>query len=101
MRRRPDRPGGHDNGEKRQVSEVSGLFAETIDGPTLAAEAGLRYIDDEIPGYCRIGRGRGFSYHTSRGGPARDSEVERFRSLAIPPAWKDVWIAPSPEPASA
>lgn len=76
---------------------MSGLFAETIHGPTLAAEAGLRYIDDEIPGYRRIGRGHGFSYQTSRGGPARDSEVERFKSLAIPPAWKDVWIAPSPD----
>ncbi len=38
-------------------------------------------------------RGRGFSYHDAAGRPIHDTEViDRVRGLAIPPAWKDVWI---------
>lgn len=62
----------------------------------LAAEAGLRYVSDEAPGYRRIRRGRGFSYSMPEGGPVTDSERERIKSLAIPPAWEGVWISPDP-----
>jgi DNA topoisomerase IB len=38
-------------------------------------------------------RGRGFSYLDEKGRPVRDADVlERIRTLAIPPAWTDVWI---------
>jgi DNA topoisomerase-1 len=41
--------------------------------------------------------GRGFRYEDSRGRPISDPEqVERIESLAIPPAWRDVWISPRP-----
>ncbi|HZW18127.1 MAG TPA: DNA topoisomerase IB, partial [Luteimonas sp.] len=41
--------------------------------------------------------GRGFRYVDAAGRPLRDSSVlERIRSLAIPPAWTDVWICRSP-----
>jgi DNA topoisomerase-1 len=47
-------------------------------------------------GYTRRRRGKGFSYHAiSNGRPVTDPELkERFDALAIPPAWKNVWIAP-------
>ena len=42
-------------------------------------------------------RGRGFSYRSEEGEPIRDAEVlTRIRELAIPPAWKDVWICLHP-----
>jgi DNA topoisomerase IB len=45
----------------------------------------------------RVRRGRGFSYVDDDGGPIEDRQtVERVRALAIPPAWKDVWICPDP-----
>jgi DNA topoisomerase I len=46
-------------------------------------------------GWSRLGRKR-FRYLDSRGRPIEDDEaLERIRSLAIPPAWKEVWISPS------
>ncbi|WP_040785858.1 DNA topoisomerase IB [Nocardia pneumoniae] len=48
-------------------------------------------------GITRLRRGRGFSYHTSAGELVRDEEaLERIRALAIPPAWRKVWICAYP-----
>lgn len=47
-------------------------------------------------GWRRLGRKR-FRYVDARGNPIVDEQqLERIRSLAIPPAWQDVWISPSP-----
>jgi DNA topoisomerase-1 len=44
-----------------------------------------------------IRRGRGFSYADEHGRWIDDPELlERIRELAIPPAWKDVWVCPAP-----
>lgn len=49
------------------------------------------------PGITRVRRGSGFSYLDSRGGRVTSrGERERIAALAVPPAWSDVWIAPSP-----
>jgi DNA topoisomerase I len=57
----------------------------------------LRRVDCSSAGIRRVGRGRGFSYEEADGEPIVDREViERIRELAIPPAWKDVWICPHP-----
>jgi DNA topoisomerase-1 len=45
------------------------------------------------PGFTRVRRGRGFAYVHSDGGLAGRAERSRIADLAIPPAWKDVWIA--------
>jgi DNA topoisomerase I len=62
-----------------------------------ARSAGLRYMMDDLPGIQRVkGRG-GFRYLDPHGKPIADrSEIARIRSLAIPPAYSDVWIAPIP-----
>lgn len=55
----------------------------------------LRRADCGSPGLSRVRRGRGFAYLDRDGVPVRDpADVERIRSLAIPPAWNDVWICP-------
>lgn len=47
------------------------------------------------PGIRRVKRGKGFAYLDESGAAIRDADrLERFRSLAIPPAWTEVWIAP-------
>jgi DNA topoisomerase-1 len=61
-----------------------------------ARSAGLRYVSDEIPGYRRRRRGRGFSYVDAKGRTLPRDVCERIRRLAIPPAWTDVWIAADP-----
>ncbi len=50
---------------------------------------------DTMPGIRRRKAGRGFRYIGPDGRPIRDTEVlRRIRSLAIPPAYLDVWICP-------
>ena len=67
------------------------------DGLATAQLAGLRYTTEEQPGMCRRRKGRGFTYVDRDGVPVRDDgELRRIRRLAIPPAWTDVWISPSP-----
>lgn len=59
-----------------------------------AKEAGLAYVTDERPGLSRRRSGKGFAYRDAAGKAVRDKKtLERIRSLAIPPAWTDVWIA--------
>jgi len=50
---------------------------------------------DEEPGFRRIRRGRGFSYEDAKGKRLTDRQIERVKALAIPPAWRDVWICRS------
>jgi DNA topoisomerase-1 len=62
-----------------------------------AEEAGLRYVSDERPGYTRRAKGKHFEYFDTEGKPIRDEQrLLRIKRLAIPPAWTDVWICPSP-----
>ncbi len=68
------------------------------DRPADPAGAGAcRYSSDTRPGIARRREGRGFTYRLPNGSLARDREVlARIRSLAIPPAWTDVWICLDP-----
>ena len=61
-----------------------------------ARAAGLRYIDDSIPGIRRKRAKDGFAFFDSGGRKITDEiEIKRIKSLAIPPAYEDVWICPS------
>ena len=61
------------------------------------AHGRLRRVDCSSAGIRRVRRGRGFSYEEEDGTTIADREVlERIRELAIPPAWKEVWICPHP-----
>ncbi len=56
-----------------------------------------RYIDDFGIGIRRVRRGRAFSYVDAKGHAVTSPRVlARIKSLAIPPAWENVWICPSP-----
>ena len=61
-----------------------------------AKVAGLRYISDETTaGIRRVGKPNCFRYVNTSGRVIKDrAELGRIRSLAIPPAWTDVWICP-------
>jgi DNA topoisomerase IB len=57
----------------------------------------LRRSDCSGPGLQRRRRGQGFSYVDEDGQHVKDrATLERLRGLAIPPAWRDVWICPDP-----
>lgn len=54
---------------------------------------GLVYVSDSEPGISRKRSGRGFCYRLPDGALLRDAEEKnRINALAIPPAYRDVWI---------
>ncbi len=69
-----------------------------VEEPEAAAiDAGLCYVSDEQPGIRRQRRGKGFSYLAPDGTVIDDAATRRrIAAIAIPPAWTDVWICPSP-----
>jgi DNA topoisomerase I len=79
--------------EKKKIDEL-----QVITDPEEAAEeAGLRYVSDQTPGYTRKRRGKKFVYFDTDGKEIRDeTRILRLNRLAIPPAYTDVWICPSP-----
>ncbi|KRG37707.1 DNA topoisomerase [Stenotrophomonas panacihumi] len=63
----------------------------------IARQAGLVHVSDASPGIQRRRAGQGFAYRDSEGRAIRDKEtLQRIRSLAIPPAYTEVWICPLP-----
>ncbi len=53
----------------------------------------ILYITDEVPGYCRQRRGKGFVYLDENGARVTDSKtLQRIKDLVIPPMWERVWI---------
>jgi DNA topoisomerase IB len=61
------------------------------------ASVRLRRSDLSRPGLARRRSGAGFRYLDVDGSSVTDPEVRaRINALAIPPAWRDVWIAPHP-----
>src|ERR1700761_9542197 len=72
------------------------MTAEMLRDPRRNAKrAGLRYMPDPAPGISRHGRPGHFTYRTASGKKIRDAAtLKRIAKLAIPPAWKNVWIAP-------
>lgn len=51
------------------------------------------YVSDDSAGYTRKKRKNGFVYFNSKGKQIKGEKLlRRFASLAIPPAWEDVWI---------
>ena len=68
-----------------------------IDPEDAAISAGLTYVNDDMPGITRQRSGKGFSYKGPDGRTITDkAERKRLASLAIPPAYVDVWICPDP-----
>lgn len=57
----------------------------------------LRHVRSTDPGWTRRVQGRGVVYLDQTGTRITDPDViARCRELAIPPAWRDVWICPHP-----
>src|SRR6266513_1992396 len=80
-----------------KVGNRNGTEVASDEAVAAAEEAGLQYVSDERPGYRRRLNGKDFKYLDTEGKRIRDEQrVLRIKRLAIPPAWTDVWICPSP-----
>ncbi len=67
----------------------------SLDPVACARAAGLRYVSDTTPGIRRVRAGKGFHYIGSDSKTVHDADaLDRLKSLAIPPAWSDVWVCP-------
>src|SRR3954471_17583129 len=78
------------------VFESAADVQTIVDPKEAAACAGLRYVSDTRPGIRRRKSGKGFTYTRPDGSRVTEADVlRRIKSLAIPPAWTDLWICPS------
>lgn len=67
-----------------------------IDPVAAASAAHLRHVSDDMPGITRHKARHGFDYRDPDGELIPDiTTLSRIKSLAIPPAWQDVWICPT------
>jgi DNA topoisomerase-1 len=83
---------------KHQSKQRKGNTVLPTDPVASAQAAGLHYVSDDRPGIRRQRAGRGFRYLGLDGKPVRHPDaLRRFKALAIPPAWTDVWICPRPD----
>ncbi|MBW4465213.1 MAG: DNA topoisomerase IB [Pegethrix bostrychoides GSE-TBD4-15B] len=73
------------------------LQAITSADPLEVTESlGLEYMSDSQPGIQRRKRGKRFIYLDINGERIREQTIiERIEAIAIPPAYRDVWICPS------
>jgi DNA topoisomerase-1 len=73
----------------------NGKIEIAADPVEAAKNSGLRYVTDEIAGFRRKRSGPTFRYFDQHNKAIKDKEtLARVKSLAIPPAWTDVWISP-------
>ncbi len=93
-RRRPTHGASKAKKTKAQTTEDPGRLAVAVaESKQTAKDAGLRYVSDESPGITRVKAGKGFAYVSSDGKRIKDDvALARIKSLAIPPAYRDVWI---------
>ncbi len=85
-------------GDPRLRATDSGRLRRSEHAKRRAAAAGLCHVSDDAPGIARRRLGKGWSYHAPDESLIRDEKTrERIVSLAIPPAWTDVWICPDPK----
>jgi len=74
------------------------MDARTQEHRRAATRAGLKYVSDGFAGITRKRAGSGWVYFAPNGTRIRDADKrKRLNSLAIPPAWTDVWICPDPD----
>ena len=79
--------------QKKSVADLKVV----VDPEEAAEEAGLRYVSDSSAGYTRKANGDDFDYFDTDGKKITDEKrLLRIKRIAIPPAWTDVWICPSP-----
>ncbi|MXV52762.1 DNA topoisomerase IB [Pedobacter sp. HMF7647] len=61
----------------------------------LLDENKLVYLTDSAPGISRVKKGAEFIYLDKKGEKITDEKLlKRIKSLVLPPAWTNVWIAP-------
>ena len=81
----------------KSAQESDKPLGSAAEAAQMAIDAGLVYVSDAEPGIRRLRAGRGFRYVTPENRRlAAAEDLQRIASLAIPPAYRDVWITLTP-----
>jgi DNA topoisomerase I len=81
----------------KTLTEGDRPIGSAAEAAQMAIDAGLIYVSDAEPGIRRLRAGKGFRYVTPENRRlAADKDLKRIASLAIPPAYRDVWISMKP-----
>jgi DNA topoisomerase-1 len=73
------------------------ISPDAPEAQAFAEAASLNYVDDGAPGIVRRRAGKGFAYYAPDGLLIREPEtLDRIHRLAIPPAYRRVWICADP-----
>jgi DNA topoisomerase-1 len=81
----------------RTHSAIEPAAPVAAESAQMAVEAGLLYVTCQEPGIRRVRAGRGFYYLTPANRRLNSAaELRRIASLAVPPAYRNVWICSSP-----
>lgn len=79
--------------EEQVISLPSKKIKNIINDPVKTAEAiNLVYVSDAQPGILRVKHGNSFQYIRGQSACKDKNELNRIKSLVIPPAWENVWI---------
>ncbi|MGI9088735.1 MAG: DNA topoisomerase IB [Chthoniobacterales bacterium] len=78
--------------EKEKIADLEPV----TDPEEVAADAGLRYVSDDQPGFTRKKKGDSFEFFDTKGTRITDeNRILRIQRLVIPPAYTEVWICSS------
>lgn len=89
---KPRSPGVLERGRRPPRAKPS--FSDPLKS---AIQVGLRYVSADMPGITRERANKSFLYRFPTGDEVKEPQVlARIKSLAIPPAWTQVWICPDP-----
>ena len=81
----------------RSSTAIDTSPATAAEAAQMAVEGGLLYVSCNEPGIRRMRANKGFYYLTPANRRLTSAhELRRIASLAVPPAYKDVWICVSP-----
>jgi DNA topoisomerase IB len=81
----------------RNTVALDSTSGAAVESAQMATEAGLLYVSCQEPGIRRLRAGKGFYYVTPANRKLNSAtELKRIDSLAVPPAYEDVWICVSP-----
>jgi DNA topoisomerase I len=80
----------------KTAQEADRAVGSAAEAAQMAIDAGLIYVSDTEPGIRRLRVGRGFRYIKPNSLLAAEEDLKRIASLAIPPAYRDVWISMKP-----
>jgi DNA topoisomerase-1 len=73
------------------------MRCKTMNTDIMHDQLHLTYTGDDSEGYIRKRSGRGFAYFDQQGNKVTEKEeLNRIKSLVIPPMWSKVWISKNP-----